>query len=117
MLGYESGVINGQLVPLAPAQAFDPLTYGSTLSGPGYWPAGSQFNVPPLLPSVQAQEGMNVYSPDLNGIGGGSATPTAGQMNSKGKINFLHPTKSPTLWVVGLLGLSLWMLHKVHYGK
>lgn len=119
-LNYESAVINGQLIPVAPAQAFSPLTYGSVLSGPGYWPRGGQWNVPPLLPSAVATSGSTSYTPDFTGSlegTGFNAMPTAGSMNSKGKVNFLHPTKSPALWAIALLGLSLFLLHKVHYGK
>lgn len=118
-LGYESAVINGQLVPVAPAQAFSPLTYGATLSGPGYWPRGGQWNVPPLLPNAAAVSGMASFSPDMGESGGYTSDmqpmPTSGSMNGQGKPNWFHPTKSPVLWAVGLLVLSLFMLHKVHY--
>lgn len=121
-LGYESALINGQLVPVAPAQAFDPLTYGSVLSGPGYWPRNGQWNLPPLMPNATATSATMDYSPDFAGEGNAGAEyggmPTAGSVNPKtGKMNFLHPTKSPVWWTIGLLGLSLFLLHKVHYGK
>lgn len=116
MLNYETGLINGQLVPMAPAQAFSPLTYGPSLSGPGYWPAGTQYNVPPLLPSAASMTGAASYSPGMGGTGEGQPVPTSGSMKN-GKINWFHPTKSPVLWALGLLGLSLFLLHKVHYGK
>lgn len=119
-LGYESAVVNGQLVPFAPAQAFSPLTYGASLSGPGFWPAGGQYTVPPLLPSATALTGRNSYAPDMgeggNGSVDGQPVPTAGSVKN-GKANWFHPTKSPVLWAFGLLGLSLFLLHKVHYGK
>jgi len=115
-VNYESAVINGQLVPVAPAQAFSPLTFGSVYSGPGYWPRGGQWNVPPLLPSAAGTYGSSEYSPDMSGAGGVTA-PTSGGMSASGKVNWLHPTKSPVLWVIGLLGASLFLLHKVHYGK
>jgi hypothetical protein len=116
-LGYESAVINGQLVPVAPSQAFDPLTYGSVLSGPGFWPAGSQYNLPPLLPNQSANVGVQSFQADLSVNPQSSSVPTAGAMNANGSINWLHPTKSPVWWVLGLLALALFMLHKVHYGK
>lgn len=113
---YESVVINGQLVPVAPAQAFDPLSYGNSLSGPGFWPRGGQWNMPPLLPSAMSQTANTQYSPSDSGSGG-VAMPTQGSMNGNGKVNFLHPTKSPVIWTLGTLALALFMLHKVHYGK
>ena len=120
-LGYSTALVNGQLVPVAPDQAFDPLTYGSVLSGPGYWPRNGQWNLPPLMPNATATSATGSYSPDFSSsemgtVGGG--LPTAGSVNpSTGKMNFLHPTKSPVWWTIGLLGLSLFLLHKVHYGK
>lgn len=120
-IGYQSAVINGQLVPVAGEQSFSPLTYGATLSGPGYWPRGGQWNVPPLLPGASAMVGSTGYSPDLSESGGltnsNQPVPTSGKVMGNGRVNWLHPTKSPTLWVLGLLALSLFLLHKVHYGK
>jgi hypothetical protein len=115
MIGYQSDVINGQLVPVADIQSFAPLSYGPALSGPGYWPAGSQYNLPPLLPSSVSTTGAASYSQAANT----TSTPgtTAGSMSNSGKINWMSPTKSPVLWIFGLLILSLFMLHKVHYGK
>jgi hypothetical protein len=114
-VNYESQVINGQLVPVPPGQAYDPLTYGQSLSGPGFWPAGTQYNLPPLLPSAVSAAGAASYNP------GSPATvsqgTTAGAMSSSGKINWMSVTKSPALWVIGLLALALLMLHKVHYSK
>lgn len=120
-LNYESAVINGQLVPVAPAQAFAPLTYGAQYSGPGFWPAGNQYSVPPLLPNPTALTGSTAFSPDMGGEGGsmsgdGQPVPTSGSVKN-GKVNWFHPTKSPVLWAFGLLALSLFLLHKVHYGK
>ena len=114
---YGTALINGQLIPAPTMQSFNPLSYGNSLSGPGFWPAGSQYNVPPLLPSASANSGMASYSPDMGeSSDGGSVIPTAGKMNtSTGQMNWLHPTKSPVLWTIGLLGLALVMLHKIHY--
>lgn len=109
---YESAVINGQLVPTMPAQTVSPLTYGTSLSGPGFWPAGTQYNVPPLLPSASATTGATEYSPSNNGV-----LPTVGSISSNGNVNYFHPTKSPIAWVVATLILALFLLHKVHYGK
>ena len=115
-LNYESAVINGQLVPVPPAQAFSPLSYGTELSGPGFWPRGGQWNLPPLLPNPTAVVSTTEYTPS-SGVVGSNGGPTAGGVNAQGKVNWLHPTKSPALWGIGLLALSLFMLHKVHYGS
>jgi hypothetical protein len=118
MIGYGSDVINGQLVQVAEAQAFNPLAYGSVLSGPGFWPRGGQYNVPPLLPSSTAMSGSTDYTPDFTDgsfTAGGTAGPSAGAVSSSGKVNWLHPTKSPVLWAVGCLAISLLLLHKIHY--
>lgn len=112
-LGYESAVINGQLVNVAPAQSFSPLTYGATLSGPGYWPRNGQWNLPPLLPSASSQTANASYSP--SGPTSGSPMPTTGSVNSSGQVNWMHPTKSPVLWALAFIVGSLFMLHKVHY--
>jgi hypothetical protein len=113
-IDYGSTVINGQLVPVPQDQSFSPLTYGAEFSGPGFWPRGGQYNLPPLLPGGSATTGSESYSPDSTS-GSFNPMPTAGAMKSDGSVNYLSPTKSPALWVIGLLGLSLWLLHKVHY--
>lgn len=117
-INYGTALINGQLVPVPEEQSFNPLSYGNSLSGPGFWPAGSQYNVPPLLPSAAANSGMAAYSPNFGEGGGGpeAPIPTAGKLNTTtGRVNWLHPTKSPVVWTIGLLGLALFMLHKIHY--
>jgi hypothetical protein len=111
-VNYESSVINGQLVPVPPGQAFAPLTYGTALSGPGFWPAGSQYNMPPLLPSAISMQGATSYNP-----GSPSGGTTAGSMTRSGKVNWASLKSSPALWVFILLAGSLFLLHKVHYGK
>jgi hypothetical protein len=121
-LGYSTASINGQLVPVAEAQAFSPLTFGAQYSGPGYWPRGGQWNVPPLLPSASASAGVANYAPGNISEGGGytadgQPAPTSSARRSNGSINWFHPTKSPVIWAFALLGLSLFLLHKVHYAK
>lgn len=113
-IDYGSGVVNGQLIPLPMDQSFSPLTIAAEYSGPGFWPRGGQYNLPPLMPGGSAVAGSSSYSPD-NSSGSFVPAPTAGAVSASGKMNYLSPTKSPALWVIGLLALSLWMLHKVHY--
>lgn len=45
-LGYETQVVNGRMVNVAPGQAYAPLTFGSAYTGPGRWPRGGVYNVP-----------------------------------------------------------------------
>ncbi len=115
MLGYTTDVINGQMVNVAPGQAFTPLTFGAQYTGPAFWQTGSPYNVPPVLPSAVGSMGVTQYSPDFGGYN--FQPPTAGKMSDSGKVNWLHPTRSPVLWAVGFVVLSLVLLHKVHYRK
>ena len=112
-LGYETAVVNGQMVNVAPGQGYSPLTFGSAYTGPGFWPRNGVYNVPPVTPSPGTWQG----SSDLTGVNadGGHPSPTAGSMTKNGGVNFYHPTKSPLLWAIGFLALGLWMLHSIHY--
>jgi hypothetical protein len=114
-VGYESQVVNGQLVPVAPGQGYAPLTFGSMYTGPGMWPRNGVFNVPPVTPSPGTTGQGDATATGLSqGSGGGPVLPTSGTSNG-GTANFLHPTKSPALWAIGFLAFSLFMLHKVHF--
>lgn len=115
-VGYESTVVNGQLIPIAPMQAFAPLTFGSAYTGPGMWPRNGVYNVPPVVPSAGTWEGSN------GGAGGGpmdnyggATLPTWAGASKTGGANPFHPTKSPLLWAVGFLVVGLWALHSIHY--
>lgn len=113
-LGYTSSVVNGQLVNVAPMQAYTPLTFGAQYTGPAFWQTGSPYNVPPVLPSAVGSIGVTDYSPDM-GIGKAFQAPTAGGISKSGKANWFHPTRSPVLWAIGFVVLSLFVLHKVHF--
>lgn len=113
VLGYTSDVINGQLVNVAPGQAFNPLTFGAQFVGPALWPTNSPYNVPPVLPSAVGASGAYDYQPS----GFGPPAPTAGGMTKSGGANWFHPTKSPVLWAIGFVVVALVMLHKVHYKR
>lgn len=110
MLGYESAVVNGQLVNVAPATAYDPLIFGAEMTSPGMWPRQGVYNVPPVMPSPEMQSAM---APASYGGTGGPAMPTA--TNEMG--NPFHPTKSPLIAAIVLLVFALAMLHFVHGGK
>jgi hypothetical protein len=119
-VGYESQQVNGQLVNVAPGQGYAPLTFGSMYTGPGMWPRNGVFNVPPVTPAPGSTGQGGTTATGLT-AGAGSPSgdsspvlPTSGTSNGA-TANFLHPTKSPVLWAIGFLALSLFMLHKVHF--
>ena len=110
MLGYESAVINGQLVNVAPRPAYDPMIFGAVFTGPNMWPRQGVYNVPPVLPSPELQAAM---SPGAYGATGTYPYPMPTATSETG--NPFHLTKSPLWWALGLLAFSLFMLHKVHW--
>lgn len=112
-VGYESAVINGQLVPVAPRQSFSPVTFGSMYTGPGFWPRGGVYNVPPVLPAPGTWEGSTTA---MNGPSAGFPGPTSGAVSpTTGNVNYFHPTKSPLPWALAFLVGGLMLLHYVHY--
>lgn len=116
-VGYESSVINGQLVNVAPKQGFSPLTFGAVYTGPR-WPAQTVYNTPPILPVQSGGGGGSGAVSD--GAGGGvmgRETPTSAGISQDGSPNPFHPTKSPLWWAIGFLVVGLLMLHYVHYGR
>lgn len=114
-LGYESAMVNNQLIPVAPGQGFAPLTFGAQYTGPGFWPRNGVFNVPPVSPAPGTTGQGGTTSTGLTSANGSPSLPTAGAGDSSGNANYFHLTKSPTLWAIGFLAFSLFMLHKVHF--
>lgn len=112
MLGYESAVVNGQLVNVAPGQGYNPLTFGSMYTGPGFWPRGGVFNVPAVAPAMGTWEGSDMTG---GNTAGGQPHPTAGAVNANGGVNYYHPTKSPLIWAVAFLAGGLALMHFIHY--
>lgn len=112
-LGYETQVVNGQMVNVAPSQGFSPLTFGAAYTGPGLWPRNGVFNVPPVTPSAGTWEGSTTDA--MGSASGGQPHPTAGSINANGNVNYMHPTKSPLIWAVVFLAGGLALLHWVHY--
>ena len=112
MIGYESAMVNDQLVNVAPGQAYAPLTFGSEYTGPGMWPRNGVFNVPPVVPSPADQAGM---APTQLGSGGnyGGSLPAPTMASETG--NTFHLTKSPVLWALGFLVIGMLLLMYVHY--
>lgn len=113
-VGYESQQVNSQLVNVAPAQGFVPLTFGSAYTGPGHWPRNGVFNVPPVTPAAGTTGQGPVGSSGVT-AGNGSPSPTAGAMTGTGGVNWLHPTKSPLVFAFVFLAAGLLMLHKIHF--
>lgn len=113
-VGYESQIVNGQLVNVGPGQAFAPLTFGAAYTGPGFWPRNGVFNVPPVTPApgTTGQGGTTITG--LTAGNGSPSLPTAGAATANG-VNWFHPTKSPLLMALAFLGLGLFMLHKIHF--
>lgn len=111
-LGYTSDVVNGQLVHIAPKQGFSPLTFGASYTGPGFWPRGGVYNVPPVMPAPGTWEGSQVVAGMINA---NQPPPSPGKMRSDGTMNYYHPTKSPLWWGLGFLVGGMLLLKKVHY--
>lgn len=115
-IGYESQVVNGQLINVAPGQGFDPLTFGQAYTGPGFWPRNGVYNVPPVTPSPGTWEGSLTDAMGSSGsAAGGQPHPTAGSVSRNGGTNYMHPTKSPLIWAIAFLAGGLALLHWVHY--
>jgi hypothetical protein len=110
-LGYTSAVINGQLVNVAPEQAFNPLTFGQAYTGPAMWPRQGVYNVPPVLPSSALQQSMAPVA--YGATAGGFPLPSA--MSESGSP--FHMTKSPLWWALGFLAFGLLLLQHVHWRK
>jgi hypothetical protein len=103
--GYTSQAVNGQLVTVAPAAAYDPIIFGAVYTGSA-WPRQGVYNVPPVTPSPEMQAAGTSTSGS-----GYPPTPTAGSASG----NPYHLTKSPVIWVIVFLAFSLFMLTKVHW--
>jgi hypothetical protein len=114
-VGYESQIVNGQLVNVAPGQGFAPLTFGAAYTGPGFWPRNGVFNVPPVTPAPGTTGQGGTTMSGLTAANGSPSLPTAGAVGSDGSVNWFHPTKSPLVMALIFLALGLFMLHKIHF--
>lgn len=101
MLGYETQVINGQMVNVAPVAGYDPLIFGQAYTGPAYWPRQGVYNVPPVQPSGGLQSSM---APSTYGASG---YPTDAAPFSL--------TKSPLWMALIFLIVGVLMLQHIHY--
>jgi hypothetical protein len=107
MLGYESQVVNGQLVNVAPKAGYDPIIFGQAYTGPGMWMRQGVYNVPPVLPSGALQGSMSPNSYGYTGV----SVPT--MSSPKGSV--MHPTKSPVIFGLAFLIIGILMLQHIHY--
>lgn len=107
MLGYETAVVNGQMVNTAPSAGYNPIIFGQAYTGPAYWPRQGVYNVPPVMPSGALQGSMAPAQYGFTGF----PVPTATDENGSP----FSPTKSP-LWM-GLIFLigGILMLQHIHY--
>ena len=103
-LGYETAVVNGQMVNIAPSAGYDPIIFGQAYTGPAFWPRQGVYNVPPVLPSGSLQASQ---APAAYGMSG-TPMPTVGS-------NPFHPTKSPLWMALLFLIVGILMLQHIHY--
>lgn len=119
-VSWGSDVVNGQLVPRAPASAIFPLVLSAEYTGPGMWPKQGTYQVPPVVPGAYQQA---VAAPgqmgNASGAGGmaiagsGSSAPT----NASSTGNPWHPTKGVIVFGFAFLAISLFALKYIHWGK
>jgi hypothetical protein len=104
MLGYETEVVNGQMVNVAPKAAFDPLVFAGAYSGPA-WPRQGVYDVPPVMTSPDNVSSSGIYGGSQN------AYPTATDENGSP----FSLKSSPLWWALGGLAAALLFLHYVVY--
>jgi hypothetical protein len=122
---YGSNIVNGQLVKVPTGQSFAPLTFGAIYTGPGFWPRNGVYNSPPVVPSPGMWAGgeqataAGSIGAQATGLGGGmNSAPSAASISpTSGKVNFLHPTKSPVVMALVFLVGGLALMHFVHYKR
>lgn len=107
MLGYETQVVNGQMVNVAPGAGYNPLIFGQAYTGPAMWPRQGVYNVPPVLPAGALQGSMAASSYGYTGM------PVPSPASESG--NPFHPTKSPLPMALLFLAAGVLMLQYIHY--
>jgi hypothetical protein len=112
-LGTSSNVVNGQLVHVAPGNAFDPIGFGPIYTGPMFGGA-QQYNVPPVSPSGALASAV----PQSGSAAGGSMMsgfPMPTNASPSGSPWSLR--HSPLWWGIGFLIIGILMLHHIHYRR
>jgi hypothetical protein len=107
-LGYESQVVNGQLVNVAPGAGYDPIIWGQAYASPSMWPRQGVYNVPPVIPSGALQASM---APQAYGNSSQNMVPTAASETGS-PFSF---TKSPLILALIFLTVGILMLQHIHY--
>lgn len=107
MLGYETVVVNGQMVNVAPPAGYDPIIFGQAYTGPAYWPRQGVYNVPPVMPSGGLQQSMAPGSYGYTGF----PVPTSND-GSGSPFSF---KKSPVWMGLIFLIVGVLMLQHIHY--
>jgi hypothetical protein len=107
MLGYQTQVVNGQMVNAAPGAAFDPIIFGQAYTGPASWMRQGVYNVPPVQPAGSLQGSMAPSSYGSSAMALPSATNGSGSPYS--------PTKSPLWMALAFLVIGVLMLQHIHY--
>lgn len=106
-LGYETEVVNGQMVNIAPKAGYNPLIFGQAYAGSAYWLRQGVYNVPPVLPSAELQGSMTPQSYGYTGF----PVPTATNENGSP----YSPTKSPMWMGLAFLVIGILMIQHIHY--
>lgn len=108
-LGYETEVVNGQMVNVAPRPGYDPLIFGQAYASPSMWPRQGVYNVPPVIPSGALQASMAPASYGSSGSINMVPTPAS---PSGSPFSF---TKSPLPMALLFLAAGILMLQHIHY--
>lgn len=116
-VSWGSDVVNGQLVPRAPASAFFPLVFSAEYTGPGVWPKQGTYQVPPVVPGAYLQSTLAPGQMGSAGSGsGGSAMGSAVfPTNASASGNPWHPKHGIIVAAFLFLALSLFGLHYIHW--
>lgn len=108
-LGYETEVVNGQMVNVAPRPGYDPLIFGQAYASPSMWPRQGVYNVPPVIPSGALQASMAPSSYGSSATG--NQVPTAASQSGSP----FSMTKSPLPMALLFLAAGILMLQHIHY--
>ena len=115
-IGYESAVVNGQLVNVAPKAGYDPLIWGQAYASPSMWPRQGVYNVPPVVPSGALQASMAPSAYGSSALTGGSGMPTNTIPTATSETgNPFSFTKSPLILALVFLTVGILMLQHIHY--
>lgn len=114
-VSWGSDVVNGQLVPRAPASAVFPLVFSAEYTGPGVWPKQGTYQVPPVVPGAY-QQAVGAPGQMGNAASGGSViSGQSGPTNASVGGNPWHPTKGIIVFAFLFLVLSLFGLQYIHW--